>query len=116
MTAPLLPERPHRRVLILDVKGERESMLSDDAVLSHVFREDDFNTAKCEMVSLWSGQNGHRSGSQIFAVSLLVVLRVAAKYKIDAYFTVLWCNNVALSLEVNQAGNSLLLFMYLLAT
>ena len=44
-----------------------------------------------------------------------MILGVAAKDKVNAYFPVLWCNHIALSLEVNRAENSLLLSLSLLA-
>lgn len=43
-------------------------MLSNDAILAHVFRENDFNAVEFEMVKLWPGQNGHLSSLQMFAV------------------------------------------------
>ena len=45
------------RVLIFDVKGERKSILSNGAILAHIFREGGLNTAKCEMVRMWPGQH-----------------------------------------------------------
>src|SRR5258706_7625909 len=88
-------------------------MSSNDAVLIRIFREDNFNPAN------WSAcgrtQIIARPGSQIFAISQPVILRVAAKDKVNAYFPILWCNHIALSLEVDRTENSLLLSLSLLA-
>ena len=44
-----------------------------------------------------------------------MTFRVAAKTEVDAYFPILWFNNVSLSMEVEQAKRPLCLFLSLLA-
>jgi len=56
-----------------------------------------------EIVSLRSGT---RSDSQIFCIVWSLVLRMAAKYKLNAYFPIFLFNHVTISLEINQAGSS----------
>jgi hypothetical protein len=95
------------KVLRDDFEGERTLMLNNDAVQVHIFREDDLNTVK------WSEcGRGTMATIQLTDIRDLPAGGPLGRSKRQINPLVQY---IVLSLEVNQAGNSLLLSLSLLA-
>jgi hypothetical protein len=103
----------HQRELGHDIKRKQKLALSNDMVLARAFIQGDVETT--EMVNMYSGHGGHESSSQIVIISQPMILRVAAKHELNAYFAIDWFNDVALGMEIDQARSSLLLSFSTLA-